>query len=110
MDKIGKRLKKLREESNLTQGQVAGYLGVDQSFVSKVEKDERDINVSQLEDLLKLYGSDLGMFNNNETVEPLNIAFRASCLDNEDLKAIADVRKIINNSKLMERILNENNK
>ena len=39
--RMGERLKELRGRSNFTQMNIADFLGVDQSFISKVEKDER---------------------------------------------------------------------
>lgn len=35
---IGMKIKKLRENANLTQKQIAEFLSVDQSLVSKFEK------------------------------------------------------------------------
>ena len=35
---IGKRFNELREGSRFTQSQIAEYLGVDQSYISKCEK------------------------------------------------------------------------
>ena len=48
---IGFKLKQLRENSGLRQGQIAEFLGVDQSYVSKIEADERALPIEQLEKL-----------------------------------------------------------
>lgn len=52
---IGNRLKKLRENNNFTQKQIAEYLDYDQSYITKLEKDERRLTVYALEELCDLY-------------------------------------------------------
>lgn len=52
---IGMKIKKLRENANLTQKQVADYLSIDQSLVSKFEKGERSINSDLLNDIANLF-------------------------------------------------------
>lgn len=53
------RLRKAREQANLTQKQAADLLGVTQSFMSKVESGQYRIDVIQLSELVKLYKKDL---------------------------------------------------
>jgi len=45
---IGQRLKKLREELNLSQGKMANLLGVSQSALSKWESGKREIPIGVL--------------------------------------------------------------
>ena len=108
MAAIYEKLKTMRENSGLRQGQIADYLGVTQTFVSKVENGERNLTVDQLEDLVNLYGYDLASF---ETMEreapPIKFAFRAQDVDQNDLRAIADVGRIAINSRFMAEILGE---
>ncbi|MGI6565630.1 helix-turn-helix domain-containing protein [Methanosphaera sp.] len=52
---IGNRLKKLRENNNFTQKQIAEYLDYDQSYITKLEKDEKILTVYALEELSDLY-------------------------------------------------------
>ena len=49
MAAIYEKLKLMREQSGLRQGQIAEYLGVTQTFISKVETGERNLTVAQLE-------------------------------------------------------------
>lgn len=106
MEWMANKLKQLRELSGFNQKQVADFLGVDQSFISKIEKNVRKLDVGQLEKLLSLYGCDLVTFNNKGTnIEPIKIAFRADKLDTSDLNDIANIRKIANNSMIMEKII-----
>ena len=37
-DRMHTRLKKLREENNYSQKQIADYLEIDQSYISKIER------------------------------------------------------------------------
>ncbi len=42
---VGERFSKLRIKNGFTQSQVAHYLEVDQSYISKYEKDERQASL-----------------------------------------------------------------
>ena len=56
------RLKKARLELGLNQMEVAKKLGKPQSFVSKIERGERRIDVVELKELGKLYKKDITYF------------------------------------------------
>lgn len=106
---IGLRIKELREQANLRQNQVAAYLGVDQSYLSKMETGERAISVEQLERLSELYGCDLEVFENPDVeIKPIQIALRAKEITTEDLNIIAAVNHIAANSRYMARLLEVN--
>ena len=55
MTTIGSRLKKLRIENGYSQRQVAEYLGIDQSNLSKIENNKRKLNWLLSDKLLSLY-------------------------------------------------------
>lgn len=55
---------KARQESGLTQFDVAEKLNKPQSFVSKVERGERRFDIVELEALAKLYKKSLDFFLN----------------------------------------------
>ncbi len=106
MSAINEKLKMLREQSGLRQGQIAEYLGVTQTFISKVESGERNLSVDQLESLVNLYGYSLSEFENlNSETRPISFAYRAQEVSQEDLKAIADITRIAINSRFMEDLL-----
>lgn len=106
MATIYEKLKLMREQSGLRQGQIAEYLGVTQTFISKVETGERNLTVDQLENLVNLYGYNLSTFTNAETnINPIQFAYRAQEVSQDDLKAIADIGKIAINSRFMTEIL-----
>ena len=103
---IGQKVKALREKAGLNQGQIAQFLGVDQSNISKCEKGERQFQVDHLERLGSLFGISLGDLMNEEvSVAPLQIAFRADGMQVEDLNAIADIQKIALNLDQMRALL-----
>lgn len=105
---IGHKVKALREKAGLNQMQIAQFLGVDQSNISKCEKGERQFQMNHLERLSNLFGISLGELMDEEmSVTPLQIAFRADGLEIEDLNAIADIQKIALNLTQMRALLQE---
>lgn len=105
---VGLRIKELREQANLRQSQVAAYLGIDQSYLSKIESGERPISVEQLEKLAKLYGCNVEAFENLAVkIKPIKIALRAIEITTEDLNIIATVNHIAANSRYMTSLLKE---
>lgn len=103
---IGSRVKELREQSGLNQSQIAVFLGVDQSYVSKCEKNERQYNVDMLEKLSSLFGCTLtNLIDNNTSIETLNIAFRSNNIGSDDLVAISEINKIALNIHQMVNLL-----
>lgn len=103
---IGQRVKTLREKAGLNQMQIAEFLGVDQSNISKCEKGERQFQIDHLERLGSLFGLSLGDLMSDEVpVAPLQIAFRADGMQVEDLNAIADIQKIALNLDQMRALL-----
>lgn len=105
---IGQRIKELREKAGLNQEQIAQFLGVDQSTISKCEKGERQFQVNHLERLGNLFGVSLGdLMNEQAPMAPLQIAFRADGMQVEDLNAIADIQRIALNLDQMRALLRE---
>lgn len=95
MSLVNKRFRELRECSNLTQAQLADFLNVDQSYISKFEKGERKISVDILEKVCDLFGCTLKYFEDeNEKYIPMSIAFRSKNLKTEDLEAISAINKV----------------
>ena len=103
---IYEKLKMMREKAGLRQGQIADYLGVTQTFISKVETGERNLTVDQLESVVNLYGYSLDAFTDMvEDVHPIQFAFRAQDVSQEDLRIIADIGKIAINGRFMAKVL-----
>lgn len=105
---VGKRFKELREQSGLTQGQIADYLNVDQSYISKCEKNERQFSVDVLEKAGALFGCTHDYFTNPESrYSPLPVALRARIIEVGDLETIAAMNKLALNLRYMEGLLEE---
>ena len=109
MKEVGQRLKQLREEHNYSQTQVAEYLGIDQSNLSKIERGERNFKLSSLIKLCSLYNcSQDYILCRSDEYDKSNIAFRTD--GKVDLKVIAKANETMNYLKLSRKIekMNEN--
>ena len=110
MAALYEKLKTMREKAGLRQGQIANYLGVTQTYISKIETGERNLTVDQLESLVNLYGYSLAAFVDMEQdIHPIQFAFRAQDVSQDDLLIIADIGKIAINSRFMKKILEDSN-
>lgn len=104
---IGENIKFLREQSGLTQSNLARFLNVDQSLISKIEKNERSVTSDILEKLSTLFGVHVDCFTKElDSSNCISFAFRASEITEEDLETISAINKIALNLKLMTKLLN----
>ncbi len=107
-DSVGQKVKALRENAKLSQMQIALFLEVDQSTISKCEKGERQFQIDHLERLSSLFGLSLeDLMKADVSGLRLQIAFRANGIEVEDLNAIADIQKIALNLEQMCTLLRE---
>lgn len=105
---VGKRFNELRSMSGFTQSQVAEFLQVDQSYISKCEKNERQFSVDILEKAANLFGCSIDYFiNKDSNFSPPPIALRVKSFTTEDLETIAAMNKIALNLRYMEGLLKE---
>ena len=76
---MGKRIKSLRKESRLTQEQLAEFLNIDQSMVTKLENGTRSLTITLLDKICSLFGctEEFLLGESNEYI-PLNFAFRSN--------------------------------
>ena len=106
----GMRLKQLRKESKITQEQLAKYLNIDQSLVTKLENGTRNLNVTLIDKICNLFGcSDAYLMGEDDSYIPLNFAFRSNGVQTEDLESIAAVNKIVMNIRYMNEMLGDSN-
>ena len=102
------RLKELRKKSNLTQEQMAKYLGVDQSMITKLENGTRVLNVTFIDKICSLFGcTEDYLFGASEEYVPMSFAFRANSIEAEDLESIAAINKIASNIRYMNKLIGE---
>ena len=102
------RLKQLRKESKITQEQLAKYLDVDQTMITKLENGTRSLNVTLIEKICNLFGcSDAYLMGEDDEYIPLNFAFRSNGIQAEDLESIAVVNKIVMNIRYMNEMIGD---
>jgi len=100
---FGEHLCQLRKSFGITQAKVADFLGVDQSLISKVEKGERSLEMSNIEKLASLYCKSLEeILYPTEIDNKYKLAFRTKGLNENDLASLATVNRIILNHKQLE--------
>lgn len=99
----------LRKKIGLTQKQLAEYLDVDQSYISKIENGERILTMDIAEKMCILIGHDISYFYSDNKKNLLNINFRTNQLDINDLKALARVNEIAMKLKEMQKLYKEIN-
>lgn len=105
LSEIGKKVRQLREAANLTQQQVADYLEVDQSLISKFEKGERSISSEALKQLAVLFCCPVSALISEEAVKPVfNVAFRTNAMSAEDLRALSVINRIALNQLQMDQL------
>lgn len=62
MKRIGEKLRELRLKEGFQINEVANYTGLDDSLISKFERNKRKINLSNLNILLKFYEISFSQF------------------------------------------------
>jgi transcriptional regulator with XRE-family HTH domain len=58
IDTIGVRIRKLREQANMPLRKLAASLDIDQSTLSKIERDERKPNHQMVENIARIFDID----------------------------------------------------
>lgn len=105
---VAKRFSELRNRSGFTQKQVAAFLGVDQSYISKCEKNERQFTLDILEKISNLFGCPMDYFTNEESeFKPMPFALRAKSIGVEDFEVISNINKLALNMRYMKSIIQE---
>lgn len=103
---IGNNIKTLRDGMGFNQSNIACFLDVDQSLISKVEKGERILSADMLEKLACLFGVPVDAIEDGSIeASGLSFAFRASELSVEDMEAISAINRIALNSEYMAELL-----
>lgn len=102
----GQRIKEIRESNNFSQNNIATFLGVDQSLISKIEKGERFLSSDMLEKLAALFGVHPKAFAVGSAQKPLAYTLRASDLTADDMDTISAINKIALNCDFVTTLLN----
>ena len=109
---IGFRIKSLRESTGFSQSNLATYLNVDQSFISKIESGERTLPSDMLEKIAALFGVNISIFEDSciNLDKNLTFAFRASEINEQDLEVISTINQIALNCNFMISLLESDEK
>ena len=100
---MNRRLKKLREDNNYSQKQIAEFLDVDQSYISKIENGTRNVNEIVFDKLCLLYNcSPDYLLGESNDYEPPKLAFRSD--ETVDLFAISKMNQVTGYLKLLRKI------
>lgn len=103
---IGENIRTLRDNAGFTQSNLAQFMKVDQSLISKVEKGERGLSTEMLEKLAALFGVTVEQIENQPvTTSKLSFAFRGSEFTIEEMEAIATINRIALNSEFLDVML-----
>lgn len=107
---IRENFKRLRKKIKITQEQMAEYLNLEQSSISKFESGERTISVSNLEKACSLFGIHINdIYKETDDLRALSPAFRKTNLSLSSLEDISNINKIAMNIMEMNAILERNN-
>jgi transcriptional regulator with XRE-family HTH domain len=102
---LGARVKELREKNSITQNQIAEYLKVDQSHISKLENGQRQLSMLLVEKLSRLFGLPVeSLLEERDSCEHIPFAMRAQQLNPEDLELLAAINQIALNLKDMQKL------
>ena len=105
LSRLGANIKSLREQAKVTQTQLAEFLSIDQSLISKIEKGERSISSDMLGDIATLFCYPLSKLMTEDEVKPTyHIAFRSTGINNDDLQALFVINKIALNQFKMDEL------
>ena len=107
---IGKNMKALREHNGFSQDSLANYLGIKRESISYFETGSRAIPIEIMEKLCDLYGIDLADIfetDDNKRRDVVTCAFRTSHINEQDLPAIAKLKKVVKNYLKINNLLKE---
>lgn len=103
---LGDKIRSIREQAKLSQEQIANFLGIDQSLISRFENNERQINLEYIERICSLCGCSLPDLVREENPRSnLSFAFRSNNITPENLQDIAEINQIALNLIDMQHLL-----
>jgi transcriptional regulator with XRE-family HTH domain len=103
LDNIGTQIRKLREEAEMPLRKLAALLDIDQSTLSKIERDERRANTQMIDQIAKIFKADK---------EKLLIAFYSDVVAYEiqEEKAFSEILQVAEAKIEYQRTIKKNTK
>lgn len=105
LKQLGANLKAARTNRGLTQSQVAEYLCIDQTTLSKIESGTRTIGASMLDKLAALYFCTVDQLLGESPLPMQKVAFRSKNLQSGDVANLAEIGRIVGNLEEMTALL-----
>ena len=105
---IGKNIKDFRERMGLTQESLGQFLGVAREQISYYESGNRSVPSTLMTKLADLFCvNEYDFYEEDLQTQRLNLAFafRANCVNQEDLESIAQFKKIVRNYLNMQKVI-----
>lgn len=105
-ERLGRKIRVLREHAGFTQSSVANYLKVDQNTVLLAEEGKCVLSSDMIDKLDALLGVQLLSFQeSNLHTKTLSFALGTNKFNDEELEAISAVNRIALNSSFMAHLL-----
>ncbi|WP_439490632.1 helix-turn-helix domain-containing protein [Algoriphagus sp.] len=107
---IGANLHAFRTKLGLKQEQVAEFLAVDTSLISKYENGTNEVTYVHLKKLSHLFNVEVeDLLEEDSARRDTNFAFafRSEGLESADLKSIAEFQRVVKNYLKMDALINE---
>ncbi|MBF7014017.1 short-chain fatty acyl-CoA regulator family protein [Novosphingobium resinovorum] len=101
---MGVRLRRLREERNLKQVELAGALGISASYLNQLEQNQRPLTVPVLLKINAVFGVDVQLFSEDEEAR-LITDLRDALSDGTEAVSVAEVRELALNMPAVGRTL-----
>lgn len=101
---MGVRLRRLREERNLKQVELANALGISSSYLNQLEQNQRPLTVPVLLKINAVFGIDVQLFSEDEEAR-LITDLRDALSDGTESVSLAEIREIATNMPAVGRTL-----
>ncbi|MGE3647543.1 MAG: short-chain fatty acyl-CoA regulator family protein [Reyranellaceae bacterium] len=103
---MGVRLRRLREERGLTQAALATALGLSNSYLSQLEKNQRPLTVPVLLKINAIFGVDVQLFSEDEEARLIaDLRDALSEAQTGERVALAEIRELASNMPVVGRAL-----
>lgn len=101
---MGVRLRRLREERNLKQVELASALGISSSYLNQLEQNQRPLTVPVLLKINAVFGVDVQLFSEDEEAR-LITDLRDALTDGVEPISVAEIRELATNMPAVGRTL-----